>query len=155
MTGRVFRVIAVAAMLPLAARARPVNAQATFSATQNLVFGQLTPGVAKHVLTTDVINHGEYHMNGEGTFNVLFVLPTVLQSTTTAATIPLTFSATDAAITFKGSTTSFNPATGTSIRLTHGQQDADIKLGGTASPTAGILAGTYTATITVYCIQTG
>lgn len=155
MTGRVFRAIAFAAMLPLAAWARPVNAQATFSATQNLVFGQLTPGVAKHVPTTDVINHGEYHMNGVGTFNVRFILPTTLQSTTTSATIPLTFSTTDASITFKNNTTTFNPATGTSIRLTNGQKDADIKLGGTATPASGQLAGTYKATITVYCIQTG
>jgi hypothetical protein len=155
MTGRVFRAIAIAALMLLATRTPPVQAQATFLSTQPLVFGQLTPGVAKHVPTTDVINHGEYHMNGIGTFNVLFVLPASLQNTTNAATIPLTFSTTDASIKHNTTTTTFDPSAGTSIKLTNGKPDADISLGGTATPAAGQLAGTYQATITVYCIQTG
>jgi hypothetical protein len=155
MKGRAIGVVLMAVLLPAMAPSRPLQAQASLSATQNLVFGQLTPGVPKRIAPTDVINRGEYHMTGVGTFSVMFSLPANLASTTTSATIPISFGATDAVIKKGNQSTTFDPRAGTSIKLTNGQGDADIMLGGTATPAAGQLAGTYQATITVYYIQTG
>jgi hypothetical protein len=155
MVRRLNGAIAVLMLLMSAGSVRPLQGQATLSPVQNLTFGQLVPGVATRVAPTDVIRRGELTISGFGTFSIMFTLPTVLRNDANGATIPLTFGAADGMIKRDGQVQTFSPAAGATVKLLNPHPSADIYLGGTAQPSANQLAGTYSATVTVYYIQTG
>lgn len=124
--------------------------QANVQAVQGLQFGQLFPGSSTRVAPTDVGRRGEVQVEGQGVYQIQFILPRVLTSAD-GAMLPVTFGAADGVLIrgTAGAPESFDPNTGTSVSLTGGVQDAQIFLGGTASPGRTQAAGVYTANVTI------
>ena len=83
-----------------------------------------------------------------------FYLPGYLENVT-GARIPLVFSATDGLLIVKNRANRFNPAQTLSVKLNPSDNEAEIYLGGTASPAPGQVAGRYSATITVVIVPNG
>lgn len=119
-----------------------------------LTFGVVFPGVATHVLRTDPIGSGEFSIRGGKFMQVLmqFTLPTSLTGQGGAA-MPLSFGANDAgySTTTIGAQAGFNPNVGGTGRLSKNGQGS-VFLGGTAQPTSGQPAGTYTGTVVLTVI---
>lgn len=131
----------------------PVTAQAgqaMVTPVQGLQFGQLFPGSSTRIAPTDVGRRGEVQVEGRGGYQVHFILPTAL-TTLDGVTLPVTFNAADGVLIrgTAGAPESFDPNVGTTVSFTGGVQDAQIFLGGTASPTGTQQAGVYTANVTI------
>ena len=133
---------------------RAAAAQVLVTSDQNLTFGQVTPGVPMQVAPTDITRRAALSVNGRGRYRVTFVLPTQLNGPS-GQQIPVTFGATDGQIQIKNKTEVFNPVTGHEFRIIPQDTDAQIYLGGRATPASGVRAGTYTATIVMTIVQTG
>jgi len=147
-------VMTALALLVASWSVRPAAAQVLVVPEQNLDFGSLTPGVPVTVTPTDVLRRGNLTVQGRGRFSLTFQLPAALVSTT-GATIPLTFGATDGRVEVRHKVDAFDPRAGTTVRINPADQQASIFLGGRAQPAAGQPAGSYQATITVMIVQTG
>ena len=72
----------------------------TILGSNNLVFGSVTPGINKSVSRTSAGFAGEWSITGTAIaeLSLTFTLPTVLNHTSSAATMPVSFSSTDAAL---------------------------------------------------------
>jgi len=123
--------------------------------TQNLNFGNVIPGVPTTILRTDAVNGGQFRITGAGLFRsvtVRFTLPAVMNGPS-GATMPITFSATDAGISWQGtigSQTTFNPNSPFTYTLWLGS--GTVFLGGRVNPAPTQAGGSYTATITLTVI---
>jgi hypothetical protein len=131
--------------------APPLAAQVQVTRVDDVRFGNVVAGVAKTVLRTDASAAGRYDIIAPPKSNLLiqFTLPAVMTGPG-AATMPLSFAGTTAGYSETqsiGSQVGFSPSTGTSQRSKDGQ--ASIFLGGTVTPGAAQVAGSYTATITL------
>lgn len=146
--------IALAALAVFCATAGAARAQVLVIPERDLAFGLLTPGSPTTVAPADVIRSAQLRVEGRGTFQVSFQLPSSLTSVT-GQQIPLVFGAAAATVTIRRRVTAFDPVMTTSFRLTPGNDEAVINLGGEALPPPGQTAGSYTATIVVMIIQTG
>lgn len=144
----------LAALAVLLATAGAARAQVVVTPERDLAFGLLVPGTPAAVTTTDVVRSAQLRIDGRGTYQVSFQLPAALTSVT-GQQIPLVFRATDATVTVRGRITAFDPATMASFRLTPGNGEAVINVGGEARPAPGQAAGSYTATIVMLVVQTG
>lgn len=151
-TGALVRVVAGAALVVLAG-AGPGSAQgaeANVVPVQGLQFGQLFPGASTRVAPADVGRRGEVQVEGLGKYQIQFILPTELTAPS-GATLPVTFGAADGVVVrgTAGSPESFDPNVGTTVVLLGGVSEAQIFLGGTASPGQDQAAGAYTANVTI------
>jgi hypothetical protein len=119
-----------------------------------LTFGVVFPGVPTHVLRTDPVGSGEFSIRGEKFLQVLmqFTLPTSLTGPGGAA-MPLSFGAGDAgySTTTIGAQAGFNPNVGGTGQLSKNGQGS-VFLGGTAQPTSGQAAGSYTGIVVLTVI---
>lgn len=124
--------------------------QANVVPVQGLQFGQLFPGIDMRIAPSDVGRRGEVQVDGRGRYQIQFILPTEL-TTADGATLPVTFGAADGVLIrgTAGAPESFDPNVGASVSLSGGVQDAQIFLGGTASPAQTQQSGVYTANITI------
>ena len=145
----VLALLVVSGVVPDAAAA-----QVLVAAERNLDFGQLTPGVATVVAPSDLTRSAQLRVDGRGTYQVSFQLPTELTSPA-GHTIPLVFGPADGLLTIRNKVTSFDPTTTTSFRINPAQREAQLNLGAQATPAAGQVAGFYSATIVVMVVQTG
>jgi hypothetical protein len=117
-------------------------------------FGRLAPGSPASVAPTDITGRGELRIQGEGTFAVVFTLPSALDGPD-GARIPLVFAPGDGLWQIRNRTVRFDPAQSFTIKLNPNAEEARIFLGGTALPALGQPAGRYTATVTVMTALTG
>lgn len=152
--GSLFRAL-VGAALVIAGGADPISAQgpagqASVVTVQGLRFGELFPGSSTRVGPDDVAQRGEVQVEGRGNYQIQFILPDALVAPS-GATLPVTFVAGDGVVIrgTAGSPESFDPNLGVAVALTGGVGDAQIFLGGTASPGQAQAAGTYSATVTI------
>ncbi len=134
-----------AATLPLAGQ------QTSVTGVRPLTFGTVFPGVASVVSRTDPANSGEFDVKGHpgGTASLTFLLPAVMTGPA-GATLPLVFGGGDGG--FSGSQSinnqvAFDPRT--PYLATFVGNRAAVFLGGTANPSAGQRAGSYTGTVTL------
>jgi len=167
---------AVAVMLPATASAQTSdNDQITatgvvtqgidVAAAANLDFGTLLPGFASTVLFTDVGTPGAGQFLVTGAVNAevtltFTALPAVLTRVGFTETMPITYTA--------GYSPAGNPATATSFtaqlpgppaaplpRLDGTTGELYVYLGGTVTPAAAQVAGTYEATVVLQAAYTG
>jgi hypothetical protein len=133
----------------LGAAPTAVRAQSVVG-TQNLNFGNVIPGVPTTILRTDAVNDGQIRITGAGLFRsvtVRFTLPTLMNGPS-GATMPISFSSTDAGISWQGtigSMTTFNPNAPFTYTLWLGS--GTVYLGGRVSPAPAQASGSYTGTI--------
>ncbi len=158
--------VVVALIVPVSAYAvtGTINATANvltpLSVTSNLRdldFGDVFPGLNKSIAYNDATS-GKWRINGEAGKEVqmTFTLPANLSFG--ANTMPISFSATDAAwydADAVGSATTFDPATGGTEFLNGGTGEGFVWLGGTVAPAANQAAGVYTATVSLDVVYTG
>lgn len=147
---------ALAALAVLVVFAEPgaAVAQVLVAAERNLDFGQITPGVVTAVAPSDLIRSAQLRIDGRGSYQVSFQLPTQLTSPA-GHTIPLVFRPDDGLLTTQRRAMSFDPATTVSFRIHRSERDAQLNLGGQAMPAAAQVAGFYSATIVIMVVQTG
>lgn len=145
----------VLATAPLAAQAGE-GAPVVAVATQGLSFGPLIPGVPEAVSVRDAARRAEVVLEGQGTVDVMLVLPRALVSSG-GGTIPLRFGAEDGALvaTASGEPMLLDPHFSTRVRLTGGPAPARLLLGGTAVPAREQPAGQYSTTIVVIISAAG
>ena len=129
--------------------------------SNNLVFGSVTPGINKIVPRTSVGFAGEWSITGTSLaeLSLTLTLPTVLDHTSTAATMPISFSSTDAAFSDGSGSQSVPNAVvdpnGPSVfRLGAGGQ-LFVWLGGTVQPAIAQSGGDYTSNVTLTIAYTG
>lgn len=145
---------ALAVLVVFFAEPGAAAAQVLVASERNLDFGQITPGITMVIAPTDPIRSAQLRVDGRGTYQVSFQLPTQLTSPA-GHTIPLVFGADDGLLTIRRKVISFDPATTTSFRINPAEQEAQLNLGGQAMPAAAQMAGFYSATIVVMVVQTG
>jgi hypothetical protein len=144
---RWFGAIALGAAL---ATAPPAAHAQSVVGTQNLNFGNVIPGVPTTILRTDAVNCGQIRITGAGLFRSVtlrFTLPTVMNGPS-GATMPITFGATDAGVSWQGTIgtqTTFNPAAPFTTTLWLGS--GTVYLGGRVNPAPAQAAGSYSGTI--------
>ena len=120
----------------------------------NLQFGDVTPGVDKSVDKTSLAFAGEFFVTGDPLQSVTlsFDLPAALDHTTVLATLPITFSNTDASYddgTGGGQefpAGEFNPAAPDPISI-GADGTLSIWIGGTVMPNVAQTGGSYAADI--------
>ncbi len=132
----------------LGAQGRPLRVEGV----RALAFGVLFPGISNAVLRTDAALSGQIDFKGvkHSRVQVDFALPTSLTGPA-GAVLPLSFAAGDAGYSASQSIanqTAFDPRLPFVATLSNNGRGS-IFLGGTASPTAGQRAGTYTGLITI------
>ncbi|HEX8394383.1 MAG TPA: hypothetical protein VF665_18705 [Longimicrobium sp.] len=117
---------------------------------QGLSFGELIPGVPETVRVSDAARRAEILLAGQGSWDVLMVLPDALTSAA-GARIPLRFSGRDGAVMPSPSAPllPFDPLSMGRVRISGGPSPARLLLGGTALPAGDQAAGSYTATVVV------
>ena len=122
---------------------------------QGLTFGPLIPGVPEVVSVRDAARRAEVVLEGEGSADVLLVLPRALVSRT-GGTIPLSFGTDDGALVaaLSGGLTPLDPLRSTRVRLTP-SAPLRLLLGGTATPSREQAAGEYSTTIVVIISHAG
>jgi hypothetical protein len=123
------------ALALLLACASPIAAQVQVNRVDDLRFGNVLAGVPKTMLRTDPAGAGRYDIiTPPNAFLIIrFTLPSVMTGPG-GATMPLSFSG-------------FSPTAGTFRRSTDGR--ASVFLGGTVTPAAAQVAGSYTGIITL------
>jgi hypothetical protein len=121
---------------------------------RGLTFGPIIPGVPEVVSVRDAARRAEVVLVGEGSADVLLVLPRALVSRT-GGTIPLSFGVDDGALvaTPSGGLTPLDPLHATRVHLTGAAMR--LLLGGTATPSREQPAGEYTTTIVVIISHAG
>ena len=129
--------------------------------SNNLVFGSVTPGINKIVPRTSAGFAGEWSITGTSLaeLSLTLTLPTVLDHTSTAATMPINFNSTDAALSDgSGSQTVPNAVidpNGPSVfRLGLGGL-MYVWIGGTVQPTVAQSGGDYASNVTLTIAYTG
>jgi hypothetical protein len=117
---------------------------------QGLSFGELLPGVPETVRVSDAARRAEILLTGQGTFDVLMVLPDALVSAG-GARIPLRFSGRDGAVMPSPSAAllPFDPLQLGRVRVSGGASPTRLLLGGSAYPAGDQAAGSYQATVVV------
>lgn len=131
-----------------------LHAQAVIG-TQNLNFGNVIPGVPTTILKSNAASSGQFRITGGGFFRsvtVRLTLPVVMNGPA-GATMPISFTSTDAGISWQGtigSQTTFDPNAPFTYTLWLGS--GTVFLGGRVSPAPAQPAGSYTATITLTVI---
>lgn len=120
----------------------------------NLQFGDVTPGVDKAVDKTSLAFAGEFFVTGDPLQSVTltFDLPAALDHATVAATLPITFSSTDAS--YEDGTGGgqefpageFNPSAPDPIAI-GADGTLSIWIGGTVMPNIAQIGGSYAADI--------
>lgn len=146
--------VALAAVVVLLAGPRAAQAQVLVMTERDLAFGMLTAGAPTAVPPSDVVRSAQMRIEGRGTFQISFLLPTSL-TTLRGDQIPLVFGATDGLLTVRNRTTVIDPNAVNTFRLNPADLEAQINLGGRAQPAAGQPAGVYSATIVVIVVPTG
>jgi hypothetical protein len=139
------------ALALLLACASPIAAQVQVNRVDDLRFGNVLAGVPKTMLRTDPAGAGRYDIiTPPNAFLIIrFTLPSVMTGPG-GATMPLSFSGTTAGYSDAQVITSqigFSPTAGTFRRSTDGR--ASVFLGGTVTPAAAQVAGSYTGIITL------
>lgn len=146
--------VALAAVVVLLAGPRAAQAQVLVMTERDLAFGMLTAGAPTTVPPSDVVRSAQMRIEGRGTFQISFLLPTSLTALR-GDQIPLVFGATDGLLTVRSRTTVIDPNAVNTFRLNPADLEARINLGGRAQPAAGQTAGVYSATIVVIVVPTG
>jgi hypothetical protein len=161
-------VLLVGAMSTAQAQATPATAsipaqavvQTALTATtvRGLDFGATFGGIARTVLPTDVTS-GEVTLTGGANAEVAVTF-TTLPATLTGpgAPIPLTYGANAAAYNAAGTragATTFDPVSGKTTRLNNTTGLLSLYLGGTVTPAANQVAGTYNGTVNLSAAYTG
>jgi len=122
----------------------------TAAGVNDLNFGAVTAGTPK-VPSSLAADAGRYNISGEPSYpvTVSFVLPTTL-SGPAAATIPITFGATDGLnwTSYPATFVAFNPNAAFFTSL-NGIGTLTIGISGTVSPPLGTTTGTYTGTVSM------
>lgn len=132
-----------------------VAAALTATAVQNLAFGTVIASFPRTVATSDATNSGIVRFTGGANAEVA-VSFTALPANLTSGPDNLPISYTSAyALTQAGSQTNFTPASGVTTRLDGTTGNLFVFVGGTVSPGAAQVAGTYNGTITVQAAYTG
>jgi hypothetical protein len=133
----------------------------TVTGSNNLQFGSVTPGTPKAVDKTTIGSAGEWTITGTASAEVTldFTLPTEL-SDGAAATMPITFSATDASYE-DGSGGGqaapagvINPAVISTVDLS-GAGEMTVWIGGTVNPGLAQTGGNYSADVVLTVTYTG
>lgn len=141
-----------------------INAQAIVqtalaaSTVRGLDFGATFGGIARTVLPTDVTS-GEVTLTGGANAEVAVTF-TSLPATLTGpgAPIPLAYGAGAGAHNTAGTragATTFDPSVGATTRLNNSTGLLSVYVGGTVTPAANQVAGTYTGTINLSAAYTG
>ena len=140
------------ALLLLAAGVSTVAAQASKSVVatpvQDLSWGGLAPGVVDHVSITDAARRGAVLLDGQGTVDAQFILPTALLSAR-GDRLPLSFGTADLGVA-DGPTAApvaYDPSQPQHIHLRGKGAQIWLYLGGTADASVPIPAGDYSATV--------
>lgn len=121
----------------------------------NLNFGaEIFPGSDKSIAKTNA-SAAQFDISGEPGKNVntTFTLPSSMQADTSTATMPISFSSTDAghaaASTDQSTQTAFDPSVSQTLALDGTSGELYIWLGGTVSPATTQKKGVYSADITL------
>lgn len=129
--------------------------------SNNLVFGSVTPGINKIVPRTSAGFAGEWSITGTSLseLSLTFTLPTVLDHSSVAATMPISFNSTDAALsdgTGSQSTPNsvFDPNGPSVFRLGAGGL-MFVWIGGTVQPSVAQSGGDYASNVTLTIAYTG
>jgi hypothetical protein len=135
-----------------------VQTALTATPVRSLDFGATFGGIARTVLPTDV-SSGEVTLGGSANAEVAVTF-TSLPATLTGpgAPIALTYGANAAAFSTGGTragATTFDPSAGQTTRLNNTTGLLSLFLGGTVSPAANQVAGTYTGTVNLSAAYTG
>ena len=145
---------ALAALVVSFVTVSAAHAQVLVSAERDLEFGLLTPGTVTTVAPADLTRSAQLRIEGRGTYQVSFQLPSSLVSLD-GHQLPVLFAPTAGQLTIRHKVTQFDPATTVSFRINPAEQEALINIGGQAQPAPGQPAGAYTATIVMMVVQTG
>lgn len=139
----------------LAAAPSALSAQAVVG-IQNLDFGNVIPAVPTTIAKNDPVHSGQVRISGAGFFRsvtLTFTLPTVMNGPA-GATMPITFSSTDAGISafFPSINTqnTFNPNAPYNAFIWFG--NALVFLGGRVNPSPTQRGGSYSANIVLTVI---
>ena len=133
----------------------------TILGSNNLVFGSVTPGINKSVPRTSAGFAGEWSITGTAIaeLSLTFTLPSVLDHVSTAATLPISFSSTDAALSDgTGSQSSPNAVVdpnGPSVFRLGAGGLMYVWLGGTVQPAVAQSGGDYASSVTLTIAYTG
>jgi hypothetical protein len=133
--------------------APPLAGQTQVSGVRDLAFGFVVAGVPTIVSPNDPVKSGQFYLKyvTGGRVRVRLTLPTALNRVGGGGTLPISFRNGDAFVlgTAPGSVPNpFNPGGMLNFRFT-GAPDANIWLGGRATPGGAIPAGTYTAPVII------
>jgi len=128
----------------------------TAATVQGLGFGTVIPNFNRTVLPTDP-TAGIVEFSGAlgSEVNVSFTSLPANLSDGASHTLPIGSYSAGFAATQAGSQTGFTPASGATTRLDAGSGNLYVFVGGTVSPAAAQVAGTYTGTITIQAAYTG
>ena len=143
------RLSSLAVGCALLATATPAAAQVTVSGIRNLAFGSVVRSVAVHVLPSDAVKSGQFRfLTAIGNVvRLTFTLPNRLNGPS-GATMPISFSTTDAFAVGAAAPVTFNPNTGQTFTIVS-SSTINVYLGGTVSPSAAQTFGSYTNTVTL------
>ncbi len=133
-----------------------VAASLTVTGANNLDFETVTKGVPKSVNKATAATAGEWTIaGGAGVEQVQLAFTTLpAQLTSGGNNMPIAFNATDASYgTIQGTATAMNPAAGATTNLVAG--GLTIWIGGTVSPGAAQVGGSYSATVVLDVTLTG
>lgn len=135
-----------------------VLAPISVTSQQNLQFGEVIPGFASTVAPADA-GAGRFLLSGGDLLEVTLdfgTLPTALDHTVTASTLPLSFGGGSAGVGTLATAVdaSFDPSSVFTTNLS-GTGGLYVFLGGTVTPDVAQEAGDYTGTVTLTVAYTG
>ncbi|RKZ14163.1 hypothetical protein DRQ53_12195 [bacterium] len=122
-----------------------------------LDFGDVFPGVNKSIAFGDATS-GKWQIIGATSAEVQMSFTLPLNLINGVNTMPISFSATDAAYfdaDAVGSAVAFDPSAGSTDNLNGGTGEGFVWLGGTVAPAANQVAGAYAATVSLDVVYTG
>jgi len=134
----------------------------TVQGTNGLAFGAVTPGVNKSVDKATAGQAGEWRVTGNpgAEVTLAFALPTNLDHATDPATMPISFSSTDASYedgTGGGQSApaaAIDPSVTSTVNIA-GDGSLWVWIGGTVAPSVSETAGNYSGDITLTVTYTG
>lgn len=149
---------AILSLAASAAQAQSANISATatvFTAmtvtgARPLAFGNVFPGVASTIPSTDPANSGRFDLTGQNSANVnlTFTLPANL--TSGANNLPIgTWSGCSNTTNTVTGCSAFTPSAAATARAFSGTGALFVFVGGTVTPAANQAAGSYTGTVTM------
>jgi len=139
-------------IVPLLLCATLASGQTGVTGIRPLAFGAVLPGFASTIAPTNPSNSGQLNLTGTKSSYVFFTLslPTAMTGPG-GASLPLSFGASSGGYSATQSTsseTAFDPRTYQFVQLS-GTGRGSVFVGGTASPAANQVAGSYSATLTL------